>query len=129
MTDLEKAISLVETIISNINEQLGEIDEESTDYIKRVNSLKIDKYKFLHVLYLLKSHKDFKESMKEKKPYIAPNIQVTKAQLEEDIMCVSNGNNYSGKPGHGWGDKNHDHYGPPGQNKKNNNITDIWEDL
>ena len=65
---------------------------------------------------------------KDKKPYIAPDTQVTKAQLEDDIMCVSSDNNYSGKPGHGWGDHNHDHYGPPGQNKKNS-ITDIWEDF
>jgi len=65
---------------------------------------------------------------KEKKPYEAPKMQVTKAQLEEDIMCVSSDNDYNGKPGHGWGDKNHDHFGPPGQNKKNG-LEDIWEDF
>ena len=61
---------------------------------------------------------------KQKKPYITPEMQVTNAQLEEDIMCVSSEGN--GKPGHGWGDKNHDHFGPPGQNKKNG-IENIWE--
>lgn len=62
----------------------------------------------------------------KKKPYIAPDTQVTKAQLEEDIMCVSSDNNHSGKPGHGWGDKNHDHFGSPGQNKKHE-FENIWE--
>ena len=125
MTDLEIAISSVESIISNINEEFGKIDKNAKDYTQKVNSLKTDKYIYLHALYLLKSHNDFKESMKEKKPYEAPKMQVTKAQLEEDIMCVSSEGN--GKPGHGWGDRNHNHYGPPGQNKKNG-IT-IWEDF
>ena len=64
---------------------------------------------------------------KERKPYIAPDTQVTNAQLEENIMCVSS-DNYNGKPGNGWGDKNHDHYGPPGQNKKHG-FENIWEDF
>lgn len=127
MTDLEKVISDIENIISDTNEKLGKIDQNATDYIQKVNSLKTDKYIYQHALDLLKSHNDSKESMKEKKPYEAPKTQVTKAQLEEDIMCVSS-DNYNGKPGHGWGDKNHDHYGPPGQNKKNG-ITDIWEEF
>lgn len=32
----------------------------------------------------------------------------------EDVIRTSGG---SGKPGNGWGDKNHDHEGPPGQKK------------
>lgn len=35
---------------------------------------------------------------------------------DEDIIKTSN--SISDKPGHGWGDKNHNHSGPPGQNKK-----------
>ena len=31
------------------------------------------------------------------------------------------------KPGYGWGDKNHDHYGPPGQLKKLAKLNlDFW---
>lgn len=62
-----------------------------------------------------------------KKPYISPTTEVIETNTEEPIAC-SYYNNHSGKPGHGWGDKNHDHIGPPGQNKKNS-ITDIWEDF
>lgn len=34
----------------------------------------------------------------------------------EDIITTSG--EFSSKPGNGWGDKNHNHDGPPGQNKK-----------
>lgn len=57
MTDLEKAISDIETLISNINEELGKIDKDATDYTQRVNSLKTDKYIYQHALDLLKEHK------------------------------------------------------------------------
>lgn len=57
MTDLEKAISDIETIISHINEELGKIDKDSTDFAKRVNSLNTDKYIYQHALDLLKEHK------------------------------------------------------------------------
>lgn len=62
----------------------------------------------------------------QKKPYIPPTTAVIETKPEEPIACSYY--EHSGKPGHGWGDKNHDHYGPPGQNKKHG-ITDIWEDL
>lgn len=63
MTDLEKAISDVETIISNINEELGKIDKNATDFAeieKRFEykiSLKNDRYIYQHALDLLKEHK------------------------------------------------------------------------
>lgn len=34
----------------------------------------------------------------------------------EDIITTSG--EINSKPGNGWGDKNHNHSGPPGQNKK-----------
>lgn len=46
------------------------------------------------------------------------NMEYKKATAElvwfdqNDIISTS-----GGKPGHGYGDKNHDHIGPPGQNK------------
>lgn len=64
---------------------------------------------------------------KEKKLYEPPTTEVIETKTEEPIAC-SYYEEPHGKPGHGWGDKNHDHIGPPGQNKKNG-ITDIWEDL
>lgn len=64
----------------------------------------------------------------QKKPYTPPTTEVTDTKTEEPIACSYNEDNHNGKPGHGWGDKNHDHIGPPGQNKKNS-ITDIWEDF
>ena len=69
----------------------------------------------------------FNIAVMRKKPYISPTTEVIETNTEEPIAC-SYYNNHSGKPGHGWGDKNHDHIGPPGQNKKNS-ITDIWEDF
>lgn len=57
-------------------------------------------------------------SLSKKKPYIAPDTQVVETSAPENLMCVSSDNNYNGKPGNGWGDKNHDHFGSPGQNKK-----------
>lgn len=62
----------------------------------------------------------------QKKSYEPPQTEVTETKTEEPIAC-SYYEEHNGKPGHGWGDKNHDHYGPPGQNKKNS-ITDIWEE-
>ena len=65
---------------------------------------------------------------KQKKPYSPPQTEVIETKTEEPIACSYYEDHHIGKPGHGWGDKNHDHVGPPGQNKKNG-ITDIWEDL
>lgn len=64
----------------------------------------------------------------QKKPYEPPQMEVTETKPEEPIACSYNEEHHSGKPGHGWGDKNHDHYGPHGQNKKHG-ITDIWEEF
>lgn len=44
------------------------------------------------------------------KKYIKPFIAIH----SNEIATVMN--NHSGKPGHGHGDDNHDHDGPPGQN-------------
>lgn len=63
MTDLEKAISDIETSISNINEELEKIDKDSTDFAeieKRFEykiALKNDRYIYQHALDLLKEHK------------------------------------------------------------------------
>lgn len=63
MTDLEKAISDIETIISNINEELGKIDKDATDFATIVKireyeiSLETDRYIYQRALDLLKEHK------------------------------------------------------------------------
>lgn len=61
-----------------------------------------------------------------KKPYEPPQTEVIETETEEPIAC-SYYEEHNGKPGHGWGDKNHGHYGPPGQNKKHS-IEDIWDE-
>lgn len=48
-------------------------------------------------------------------------------------VCVTNintvMNNNSGKPGHGYGDNNHEHYGPPGheddEENDGQNVKDV----
>lgn len=42
--------------------------------------------------------------------------------LNSQAIAKSGGTRPGGKPrpGHGWGDKNHDHSGPPGKNKPKN---------
>ena len=46
--------------------------------------------------------------------YVKPDAEIIMFNLK-DIITTSG--NYDNKPGWGWGDQNHDHYGPPGHNK------------
>ena len=57
--------------------------------------------------------------------YVSPVIEYIELK-EADIIATSgfgggnghgNGHGGGGKPGHGWGDNNHDHFGPPGHKK------------
>lgn len=61
-----------------------------------------------------------------KKEYCRPKAEIIRFKAEDVITTsgMSSGGSGkpskpgdSGKPGHGWGDKNHDHKGPRGQNK------------
>lgn len=47
------------------------------------------------------------------KKYITPRLQME--QIEPEPPFATSGPKE--KPGHGYGDKNHDHDGPPGHNK------------
>lgn len=50
--------------------------------------------------------------------------------LSSRAIAKSSGSHpkYNPKPGNGWGDKNHEHYGPPGQLKKLVNLDlDFWK--
>lgn len=44
--------------------------------------------------------------------YEKPSMQVFEMEIENALMQGAS----EGKPGNGWGDKNHDHTGAPGQN-------------
>lgn len=47
--------------------------------------------------------------------YIKPSVEIVIFD-SKDVITTSG--IYDDKPGWGWGDKNHDHYGPPGHHKK-----------
>lgn len=51
-----------------------------------------------------------------KTSYTKPSIEIIMFD-NRDIITTSVESEQT-KPGHGWGDKNHNHSGPPGQNKK-----------
>lgn len=64
-----------------------------------------------------------------KKKYTMPLLSIHSNKM--DIVM----NNHSGKPGHGWGDNNHGHDGPPGQHhddeyspvKERNSFDNLWK--
>lgn len=62
------------------------------------------------------------DEKKDRKEYEKPEMQVIEVTVSEVIACSSL---IESKPGHGWGDRNHSHSGPPGQNKKGQ----MWEEF
>ena len=54
------------------------------------------------------------------KKYIKPITAIS--ELTTNIVCSS-----GTKPGHGHGDNNHDHVGPPGHNKSYEPYPIFWE--
>lgn len=47
--------------------------------------------------------------------YEKPSMQVFEMEMENALMMGASGE----KPGNGWGDKNHEHTGAPGQSDNN----------
>lgn len=52
-----------------------------------------------------------------KPKYVKPNVEIILFS-NGDVITTSGYFDDSNKPGWGWGDNNHDYYGPPGHNNK-----------